>query len=238
MQDLDYVVPPVAVRLRRIGNSRCGILELEERGGLTVEEDDLIAQLLADDDTAFVEAAKAADLIATAEANRTPGPEETPPVDGSTAGQLSIVEAFSVIKSAISGIPMEPAAQAISLRYAETIQQVARVFARSGQRNQEASVTAIIRTRLNRPQWTMEQTRRLDRTLFRGLNQLVLDEQTAENATPEPVSEAELGKQPAANGKRPGSSGRRSSGNSRGASPANTTAPPTGTNSELECSMP
>lgn len=211
---LPFVTPPAATRTRRIGDARCGILEVEERGGLTVAEDDAIAELLAEGESAFVEAAKAADAIATAEGSRqeqAPGPEA---VEGSQAGQLSIVEAFEIIKKAISGETLEPAAEAIRLRHAETIQQVAAVFARSGQRNMEAGVTAIIRSRLKRPTWGLEDTRTLDRVLFRGLNQLVLDEQAAEGNPPEPVSEEEVGKPPAASGGGRKRNGRKSSGSS------------------------
>lgn len=222
---LPFVTPPAAVRTRRIGNARCGVLEVVERGGLTVEEDDAIAVLLAEGESAFVEAAKAADAIATAETNRLaaqPAPITEPLPEGEEppAREVSIVEAFEIIKRAISGDQLEPAAEAIRLRHAEAIQQVAAVFARSGQRNMEAGVTALVRSRLDQPAWSMEDTRRMDRVLFRGLHQLFLDEQAAENQPDQPATEEEVGKPPVANGNQRRRTGRRSSGSSAEASPA------------------
>lgn len=224
---LPFITPPAAVRTRRIGNARCGVLEVVERGGLTVEEDDAIAVLLAEGESAFVEAAKAADAIATAENNRAgitprPAPQPEEGGEGEPAG-LSIVEAFEIIKRAISGDPLELAAEAIRLRHAEVIQQVAAVFARSGQRNMEAGVTALVRSRLDRPAWSLEDTRRLDRVLFRGLHQLFLDEQAAENQPDQPATEEEVGKPPVANGSSRRRTGRRSSGSSAEGSPASST---------------
>lgn len=209
---LPFITPPAPLRTRRIGNTRCGVLELEERGGLTVAEDDLIAELQADDESAFVEAAKAAEAIAAAEARRSR--EQPAPAEGESQPELAIVEAFEIIRQAIAGETLEPAADAVRLRHAETIQQVATVFARSGQRNMEAGVTALIRCRLQRPAWTMADTRRLDRVLFRGIHQLLLDEQAADSGTPEPVTEEEVGKPRAASGGGRKRNGRKSSGSS------------------------
>lgn len=219
---LPFVTPPAANRTRRIGNPRCGVIEVVERGGLTVAEDDMIAELLAEGESAFVEAAKAADAIATAESSEI----SAEPTEGSEAGRLSIVEAFEIIKRAISGEDLEPAAMAIRLRHAQLIQGVAAVFARSGQRNMEAGVTALIRSRLERPQWSMEDTRRMDRVLFRGLNQLVLDEQAAEGQAEEPVTDEEVGKQRGASGNGRRRTGRKSSGSSAVSSPVSSDAIP------------
>ena len=205
---LPFVTPPAPVRLRRIGNARCGVLEIEERGGLSVEEDDAITTLLEGDESAFVEGAKAAELIEQAEEG------------------VSIVEAFSVIKRAIAGEDLEPAADAIRLRHAELVHRVAQVFARTGQRTMDASVTALIQSRLNLPNWTLEQTRKMDRTLFRGLHRLVLDEQTAEAMPDQPATSEELGKPPADSGSKRRRTGRKSSGSSAPDSPDSSSAPP------------
>lgn len=223
---LPFLTPPAALRTRRIGDARCGVIEVEERGGLTVAEDAAIAELLAEGDSAFVEAAKAADAIATAESSQPAPQAEGEAVEDSEAGQLSIVEAFEIIKRAISGEDLEPAAMAIRLRHAELIQGVAVVFARSGQRNMEAGVTALIRSRLNRPAWSLDDTRRMDRVLFQGLNQLVLDEQAAEKQVDEPVSDEEVGKPRAASGNGRRRTGRKSSGSSATHSPVSSDAAP------------
>lgn len=226
---LPFVYPPAVVRTRRIGNARCGVLEVEERGGLTVAEDDAIAVLLAEGESAFVEAAKAADAIATAENNRTGEPRQVAQADDGAeeppAG-LSIVEAFDIIKRAISGDALSPDAEAIRLRHAETIQHVAAVFARSGQRNMEAGVTALIRSRLAQSEWSMDDTRAMDRVLFRGLHQLLVDEQAAEGQEDEPPTEEEVGKPPAGSGNSRRRTGRKSSGPSAATSPASSTATP------------
>lgn len=209
---LPFITPPAPLRTRRIGNTRCGVVELEQRGGLTVAEDDLIAELQADDESAFVVAAKAAEAIAAAEGSRSR--EQPAPAEREPQPELTIVEAFEIIRQTIAGETLDPAAYAVRLRHAETIQHVATVFARSGQRNMEAGVTALIRCRLQRPTWTMEDTRGLDRVLFRGIHQLLLDEQSADSGTPEPVTEEEVGKPRAASGGGRKRTGRKSSGSS------------------------
>lgn len=191
---LDFVVQPAAPITRRIGNKRSGIIEVQEYGGLTTEEDDCIAELLSEEDSAFVEAAIAADAIAKAE-------------DG-----LSIVEAFAIIKQAMEGKELEDRAEGIRLRHAGLFQRIARVFSRSGQRSMEASVTAIIRYRQNRMGWTLADTRKLPRVILNGLNQLVQDEQAAERIDAEPAGEEELGKPSAVSGNPPEPTGAESSG--------------------------
>lgn len=192
---LPFVVPPTAARVRRVGNSRCGVLEIEERGGLMVEEDDLIAELLEGGESAYVESAKAADAIAAAES-------------------VSITEAFAIVRRAIFGEELEEDAEAIRIRHAPLIQHVAEVYARTGRRTMEASVTAIIRCRMGKPEWTVEQTRKMDRTLYQGIYQLVLDEQAAERMDDEAPTEESLGKPLGGSGKRRARTGRKSSGSS------------------------
>jgi len=179
---LPFVTAPKPAVVRKIGTPASGIIEVEQRGGLTVGESATVSELLALEDSAFVKGAQIADAIAKEE-------------------QISLSEAYGIIESAISGRALEEQAQAIRLRHAGQIEQVARVFAAAGQRNMEASVTAIIRSRLQRPEWSMDDTRKMDRVLFNGLWQLVLEEQAAEDLQVEPVTEEELGKPRAAAGK-------------------------------------
>lgn len=179
---LPFLKPPAPTTKRRIGNEQCGILEVEVRGGLTVGESATISELLANEQSSFVRGAQIADAIAKEES-------------------VSLSEAFSIIEDSIAGRILEPAADAIRLKHAERIEELGRVFAQAGQRNMEASVTALIRYRLGQPDWSLEQTRQLDRALFQGLWQLILEEQEAETLTVAPVSEEELGKPPQASGK-------------------------------------
>ena len=179
---LPFLQPPAPTTKRRIGNEHCGILEVEVRGGLTVGEAATISELLADEQSSFVRGAQIADAIAKEEG-------------------ITLSEAFAICEGAIAGRTLEPAADAIRLKHAAVIDDLARVFAQTGQRNMEASVTAMIRYRLGQANWSMDDTRQMDRVLFQGLWQLVLDEQEAENLPVSPVTDEELGKQPLETGK-------------------------------------
>lgn len=191
---LPFLTPPAATTTRRIGNDRCGILELEERGGLTVGESATISELLAKEQSNFVKGAQIADAIAKEES-------------------LSLTEAFQIIESAISGRTLEPAADAIRVKHAARIEEVAIVYAQAGQRNIEATVTALIRSRCNQPGWSTEDTRNLDKVLFDGIWQLAQDEQTAEDMPISRPTEDDLKKpQPVTAAAKP-RTGRRSSGN-------------------------
>lgn len=191
---LPFLTPPAATTTRLIGNDRCGTLELEVRGGLTVGESATISELLAKEQSNFVKGAQIADAIAKEES-------------------LSLTEAFQIIESAISGKTLEPAADAIRVKHAARIEEVAIVYAQAGQRNIEATVTALIRSRCNQPSWSTEDTRNLDKVLFDGIWQLAQDEQTAEDMPISRPTEDDLKKpQPVTATAKP-RTGRRSSGN-------------------------
>jgi hypothetical protein len=180
---LPFIQPPAPTTKRRIGNEHSGIVEVEVRGGLTVGESATISELLADEQSSFVKGAQIADAIAKEEG-------------------ISLSEAFSIIEGAIAGRSMEEAADAIRLRHASRIEEVARVYAKAGQRNLEATVTALIRYRCSRPEWGLEDTRTLHKELFDGFWQLAQDEQQAEDMPSSPHTEEELGKPRPEPGKR------------------------------------
>lgn len=173
---LPFITPPAPRSLRKIGNQQVGVLEVEVRGGLTVGESATISELLAAEQSAFVRGAQIADAIAKEES-------------------ISLTEAFQLIENAIAGRSLEPEADAIRLRHAEQIAEVARVYSKAGLMNMEATVTALVRSRCNLPQWTLEDTRAMDKPLFDGIWQLAQDEQAAENLPSSPPTEDELGKQ-------------------------------------------
>ena len=179
---LPFLKPPAPTTKRRIGNEQCGILEVEVRGGLTVGESATISELLANEQSSFVRGAQIADAIAKEES-------------------ISLSEAFSIIEDAIAGRNLEPAADAIRVKHAERIEEVARVYAKAGQRNLEATVTALIRSRCALPEWSIDETRGLDKVLFDGFWQLAQDEQAAEDLPSAPPTEEELGKPPQEPGK-------------------------------------
>ncbi len=191
---LPFITPPAAPTKRRVGNERCGILELEVRGGLTVGESATIAELLAGEQSSFVRGAQIADAIAKEES-------------------LSLTEAFQIIESAINGQVLEPEAEAIRVKHLDRIEEVRRVFALSSRRDREATVTALIRSRCAQPAWTLENTQGLDQVLFDDIWLLAQEEQDAEDLPSTPASEADLKKPPqedTTGKKRPGA---RSSGN-------------------------
>jgi hypothetical protein len=190
---LPFLSPPSAPAKRRIGNERCGILELEVRGGLTVGESATIADLLAGEQSSFVRGAQIADAIAKEES-------------------LSLTEAFQIIESAISGRTLEPEADAIRIKHADRIEEVARVYAKAGRVNMEATVTGLIRSRCNLPDWTVDDTRKLDKVLFDAIWELAQDEQMAEAMPSNPPSEDDLKKPQPVTAKRKAPTGAKSSG--------------------------
>ena len=192
MPTLPFVQAPEAPTLRRLGTAASGILEMPVLGGLTVGESAVVSELLAAEQSAFVKGAQIADAIAKAE-------------------EISISEAFSIIESAISGKALEAEAEAIRTRHAAQIEQVARVYASAGQRNMEATVTALIRCRCNLSDWAVEDTRQMHRALFNAIWALAQEEQEAEAMPNEPPTEAELGKQQPVGGAGVKRTGRRSS---------------------------
>ena len=161
-------------------------------GGLTVGESATIAELQANEQSSFVRGAQIADAIAKAE-------------------DISISEAFNIVEGAISGRQMEERAEEIRTRHAAQIQEVALVYAAAGQRNMEATVTALIRCRCGLPEWSVSDTRQMHRALFNAIWQLAQEEIDAEGLPSEPPTEEELGKQLPAPGSASKRTGRRSS---------------------------
>jgi len=199
---LPFLKPPAAPTTRDVGNDESGILRFPVLGGLTVQESITIDQLVAERPNAFVEAAKVATAISAGEG-------------------ITAVEAFTVIEQAVGSQELEPAAQALRLKYAEQINHVIHVFSTSNQYTTDAAVTALIRCRLDRPEWGVDDTHTLARRLLQDIYDLYLDEVAAENNPTSPVTEEELGKpQPGSGGraKRTGSKSRTTSSTSTPAS--------------------
>lgn len=191
---LPFVVPPVAVTKRRIGNESSGIVEVEVRGGLTVAEAALISELQGEDESSFTRGAQIAQAIATAEG-------------------ISLVEAFQVVQDAVVGRQLEPEAQELRLRHSAEIEQVARIYTASGEKTMRATVIALVRYRLGQADWGLAETESMPRALFMGLWDFAQEEIAAEASDSAPPTEDDLKKQPAVSGKK-ASTGRRSSGTS------------------------
>lgn len=192
---LPFIQPPAPTSTRRIGNAQSGIVEVEVRGGLTVGESATISELLSGEASSFVKGAQIADAIAKEE-------------------DISLTEAFQIIETTISGKVLEPEADAIRLRHAHRIEEVARCYAAAGQRNLEATVCALVRSRCTGCEaFSLDDVRKMDKVLFEGFWALAQDEQAAENMPSTPPTEEELGKPQleASTGRR--RTGRPSSGN-------------------------
>lgn len=213
MTVLPFIQPPKERELKRVGNEATGILEVPVLGGLTVGESATISELLAMEQSSFIAGAKVADAIAKEE-------------------NISINEAFSLIESAIAGRTLEPDANEIRLRHATRIEQVAGIYSKAGQRSLEATVTAMIRHRLNLPDWSLDDTKGLPRALFNELWKLAQAEQDAENQPPTPHSEEELKKPLPETGSPPKPIGRKSRGSSLPDSPVSSAEPVLPENSE------
>lgn len=148
-----------------------GDLTIARYGYITVEEDDLIADLLAAEDSPLVRAAQLADAVALAEG-------------------ITILEAYQIIGDAIDGKALEPAAEAIRLRHAAEIATATRALGAAGTARIRASVTAILRERCSLPGIPARFPRRHRDAIW----QLIQEEQAAENLPVQPVTEELLGK--------------------------------------------
>ena len=175
MSKLPFIVAPPKQELRRVGNESVGILEIPVFGGITVGESAIAAEILALEQSSFVAGARIADAIAKEE-------------------NISLSEAFHIIESAVGGRELEQKADEIRTRHAERIEEVARIYTAAGQRNMEATVTAVIRCRLKLSDWGLDDTRTMPRKLFQDIWALVQEEQDAENMESQPVTEEELKK--------------------------------------------
>jgi hypothetical protein len=185
---LPYVQPPAAAT-RRIGNEHSGIIEMGIRGGLTVTESRMISAMLAEHESALVASAKLADAIATAE-------------------NITITEAFDIVQAAVRGAELET----IMLRHASDIARIANLLQSSNDLPDEATVTTLIRTRCNRPDWSHADTLGLDGAIFRGILDFAAEEQAAENMPASRPTEDELKKPPQDSAETPKRRGTKSSG--------------------------
>lgn len=191
---LPFLQAPAAPRTKIVGNKDSGTLEMPVLGGLTVGEAAVIAELLINEQSSFVRGAQIAEVIAKEE-------------------DITLLEAFQLIESSIGGKELEPAVEAMRIKHSARIEEVARVYTASGQRNMEAGVTALIRCRLNQPDWSLDDTRGLHRRLFNDIYEVLSEEQEAENNESTPPTEEELGKPQEATTNESALTGKKSSGN-------------------------
>ena len=184
MTSLPFIQPPAAPKMHRCGNEQTGILEFPVLGGLTVGESQIISQLSGSQESSLAESARLAQQIAKAE-------------------NISLSEAFGVMEKSLSGTLDDPKQMELVERHQEVIDKLRVFFAQQGIKTQTATVTALIRCRLNLPDW--DDMAHLPRALFDDIWDFAQAETAAEENEPSaPPTEEELGKQPGAskNGKR------------------------------------
>lgn len=182
-----YKHPPAAPKTRLIGNQQVGIIEVPVLGGLTIEEDETIAELIDAANDVVVLAAQKAQAIALAES-------------------ISDVEAYRIIEDSVFHRTLEAAAKGIAIRHAEGIAAVGAAYREMGSLRRRATVTALLRHRLGEHGIPAG----FPRVLFDGLAALAEEEQVAEKLPAEPMTSEVLGKPPGAKGsgrKRTGTQG-------------------------------
>ena len=184
MASLPFIQPPAAPKMRRCGNEQTGILEFPILGGLTVGESQIISQLSGAQESSLAESARLAQQIAKTEG-------------------ISLSEAFGVMEKSLSGTLDDPKQMELVERHQEVIDKLRVFFAQQGVKTQTATVTALIRCRLNLPDW--DDMAHLPQALFDDIWNFAQAETAAEENEPSsPPTEEELGKPQGAskNGKR------------------------------------
>ena len=184
MTSLPFIQPPAAPKMRRCGNDQTGILEFPILGGLTVGESQIISQLSGSQESSLAESARLAQQVAKVEG-------------------ISLSEAFGVIEKALSGTLDDPKQMELVERHQEVIDKLRVFFAQQGIKTQTATVTALIRCRLNLPDW--DDLAHLPQALFDDIWNFAQAETAAEENEPSaPPTEEELGKpqEVSRNGKR------------------------------------
>jgi hypothetical protein len=175
--DLPFVVAPAKRSKRRIGTKATGIVELPVQGSLLVGEVITVSELTGEGDSAVVIAAKLAQRV-------------------SAEQEISILEAYALVEAAAVGTQLSEAQDAIRLQYLPDIAELTKVYIQRGRERMLASVTALIRHRLDRPSWSIADTTKLDQPLMDGLFAFFEEErQGVQPDTAAPPSEQEIKKQ-------------------------------------------
>lgn len=197
MKSLPWVVQPAKARTRQIGDEVTGILELPVRGGLTVGEERLINSMLPAHHDVQKAESELYNLIATAE-------------------EITMMEARAIVQDRIKMLPQEDKAAFIADKYQAEIAGFQNESKEFGYCIMDATVTAIIQSRLKKPDWTIADTQSsdFDRKLYLALWEFAQEEINAEQQSraTEPATEESLGKH-SSETIRPKRTGRRSSGN-------------------------
>lgn len=179
-----YKQAPAAPETRLVGNERVGIIEVPVLGGLTIEEDETIAEITDTASDVVVLAAQTAERIALLE-NQGKGEGDA---------KLTELEVYRIIEDSVFARTLEDDAHAIAIRHAEAMAAVGRAYKEMGTLRRRAIVTAILRHRLGEKDIPAG----LPRVLFDALAALAEEEQAAEKLPAQPMTAKALGKPPRA----------------------------------------
>ena len=184
MSGLPFVQPPAAPKTKRCGNAQSGILEFPVLGGLTVGESKTVTSIVGNANAVFIASAKCAYRIADKEG-------------------ITVSEAFGLVESSLNGQALEGKAEEAAKRNEKAINELREMCVVQAELNQRALVVALVRSRLNMPDWS--EVDQMHGVLFQDIAAFGAEEQAAEeNEAAEPPTEETLKKQPRAskNGKR------------------------------------
>lgn len=174
--DLPFVVAPLKRKTQRIGTKATGIVELPVLGSLQVCEVIDVSDLLAGGEKGPVIAAKLAQRI-------------------SAEHDISLLEAYTLVEQAAVGEKLSPEQETLRLQYLEPIAELTKSYVQTGRRRMIASVTALIRHRLDRPLWSPDNTLKLGQPLMEALFAFFESERTgAEPVNAAPPSEEDIKK--------------------------------------------
>jgi hypothetical protein len=160
--------------MHRCGDEKTGILEFPILGGLTVGESQIIAALSGSQEQSMAESVRLAQQIARAE-------------------KITISESFGIVQKALTESFDDEAQADIAARHHEVIDKLRLFFATQSVKTQAATVTALIRCRLNLPDW--DDMAHLPQALFADIWAFAESEMAEEETEPAgPPTEEELGK--------------------------------------------
>lgn len=173
---LPFVELPAAPATKRVGDVSTGILEIPVYGDFLVGETSYIEERMSQFESLTVRAAQVAEVIANRES-------------------ITIGEAYAVVERSLLGQLESDQDRLLGARYAADIAGLETLFAVTGRHRVDATVTAILRYRLN-PEWTEEDTGRLTRRQREVIYQFAEEERIGIEAAPmtdEELTEAAKG---------------------------------------------
>ena len=177
---LPFLTAPAKATRKQIGNDVIGIVELPVLSSLKIGEVLTTTALLegtdAEGSKALVQVTRLAQRI-------------------SNEQKMSITEAFAAIEASLIAENVSDEQHEIKAKYLEEFIELSQAYSSQGQTRILASVTSLIRHRLKRPGWTVEQTKELPSELVDALFHFYESERlSGDPITGAPRTEEELKK--------------------------------------------